>query len=298
MKRIYMNKHWGGIGCPDNARIAIEEVVKPTFDSFHNVSYLKKIEGTPEYGMTPTKFVFKVNNSNTRYLVMLPDFRNSWAGWGYPSSIFSQWIYDLDEPYSAAFPYTSEIHRESYRATGSDGNKKTGYELYYITDENNNLKVFWEINGFGNYYYTYPTVFVTTVTGREGVIIFRGALNQPVFFYLDDPYNAPYYIILDYHRYTEVDKVVMMNYLPIRTGGGVTDQIVDIVESKMVRIYNTGLLSYMNNGINADSPSVRKLIKIDDKYYRQLCANWWYEDPKRDEAVTYIVDSNDPNYQQ
>lgn len=299
MKKIYVNKHfYNESNWYPNYKfkdLATNYMI-PFFNKFNNISYIKDITSTnTPWGEPWHEYVFQIKDYENRYMTFDANGNTSYLYWGF--YLFSNWIYSLSADYGV---YPVSFTRRNYAdsiATSLDYTK-WGFEFYYITDEDNNLKVFWEINCFNSYLQCYPTVFVTTASGRDGVAIFNDSGTGAVsFFYLDDPYNVRYYIPWNFGAYVSKDSVIKLNYIPIQIGNNATymanSQVVDVIDSELVYILNTDLKAVAISGQNNNTlPFIRKLIRVDGKNYRQLIGNWWYEDPKGDEPVTKLLDEN------
>ena len=257
----------------------ITNVIAPKLGSYSNLTYI----GMSVYGDVRDA-IFQIGD-NTNYYFALK--RN---GGSYSSSL-SPYIYGTYSLTANNTPigynYRSDANRFSWK---NNNYGHVSFYMYSLTDEDDNLKAFWiPAPAYDYRNYSNPIVFAKTAKNRDVILQFRDGNRSTTCFFLDDPTHYPYYINHNTYKYVSDTDVFKIKYLPIvdQDGG---NKLVDAIEDKFVFILNSNISAYVNGdyGYTNDSGYIRKLIKVNGVYYRQLVTNWWYEDPKGDEAVELI----------
>lgn len=290
MKSLYVNKfiEFETFNRADIYTKVMDTIFVPYLNRFNNFSLVNTLDGT--FGK---EYIFQINNSESLYMAFVGAFnedwdlkRNSdWAIWSYPVDSPSP-EYRVMPSFNPVRNSTAGVTRGPVQQKG----QKIGFEFYSITDENNNLIAYWEENAIGSYINRNPYVFVTTTTGKKGILF--GASGGILFVYLNDPNNTIYYICNDQTKYTNDNLVIKENYIPIFKTNSVYGEITDIIDSKFIHIFNTKLRSYNENEL-MNTLFSHKLIKVDNKLYRQINNNWWYEDSLGDEEPFIVNDDPD-----
>lgn len=289
MKTVHVSKTYD-VGSGTNNiwnkwRLMIEDAVLPIFQDFNNLTYL---------GMTSVanagQFVFSINDTSNVFLRMSLGNGNS------NSSSIALCTSDSGSLTTNPANIGNQQYWPQGRISRIDNGTKAFFDfwMYYITDSEDNLRVFWTPNPtFGGKDLSNAKVFVTTAKGRDVIVDFPVAFYELNAFFLDDPGRINYKIPQDASVYSSDGDVLKSNFIPIRTAGALTDPIVDLIDEDFIHIYNTEInaLGYNSDKFNNTSTNVRRLIRVDNKYYRQIVNNWWFLDPLGDEPVVEIFDT-------
>lgn len=238
--------------------------------------------------------VFKIKNYTSIYIRICKDDRNDFAGTtDYPKLRLSKSA-DLSTCNSY---YTNDgsvnISYGGQATYYGTGNINMKFNMYVVTDTNNNLKCLWQMKAPGSSLARSQGILIgETENGRDFVAIIGESYNATSVIYLDDSDCVSYRIPEDTTLYNNPQKVLKKNWMPITTTNNI-NTFIDNMENMFVRIINSDLTSYEGSGgVNKDSASIRKLIQIGNKYYRQITANYWIEDPKGDvtpETITNVT---------
>lgn len=290
MKTVHVKKTFD-VGSGTNNKwvkwkLMMDEIVIPIFEDFNNLTYL----GMSEVA-NAGQYVFKFKNTNNLYLRITCVRYNT--NTQYPSIVLglsnNGSLSSNDGWIGSNQSFPSE--RTSWVEDGTKAHIE--FWMHYITDENNNLQVFWTPNpSFGGRDWSNPKVFCKTAKNRDVIIDFPGTYYSLNAFYPDDSTVQNFYITQDNTQYSSATDVMRSSHTPIHPTNayGATD---DAIIENLIRIYNTNIDSWYNGssfGAN-NSSNVRKLIRIDNDYYRQLVGNWWFYDPLGDEQIVEYLDT-------
>lgn len=291
MKTVHVSKTYtisGGGQAIDYWSAMVEDIILPLFNSFNNLTYIGKYTGGYQY-------VYKVNNMpNVCLRIGYGDY------YGYPSiklmTSNSNLLTEVDHFIGNQQDYSN--HRIDMFDLGNN-RVRIDFWMYYITDDDDNLKVFWTPNpSYGSKVISYPKVFTKTARNRDVIIDFASGNNSLNVFYLDDPTITNYYIAQNTLSYTSDSDVIKSNYLPISASNAVNGACTDMITGEMVQIFNSKFDAiYIVDQINNWGAFNKKLIRVNNKYYRQLQTNFWFEDPFGDESIIEYLDPVSNNVQ-
>ena len=171
-------------------------------------------------------------------------------------------------------------------------NSNVKFNFYMVTDgtQDNNLRAIWQCKSpNSSITQSQGIILGQTDSERDFVGVMGQGANQIAIIYLDDSTNTAYRVIPDTSlSYAISGKVLKKNWWPVTTDNSLLNT-VDNLGSDFTRIYCAELDSLENSGTNKDSASIRKLIQIDNTYYRQIVANYWVVDPNGDETPVTIT---------
>ena len=285
MKKIYIDKTFEGTDNVMRLNNLVEECINPMFESFNNVRLVNVLETTLN-GHVNKEYIYEINGGTNLYLALLlnPSYPYSV---GYSCGFYTRFVSSSTPSYGTILDLENNgWSRYGDRIATTNGKYRT--EMYFITDEDNNLKVFWENNIAGDYRYPMFTIFTKTASGKDGAIVLTNGSDNLRFFYLNEASHMVYYIQRQQDRYNSDSSVIKLNYVVVQKS--INDDsafIIDVIDEDFVFIYNIGLYAYL---LNVDQPFSRKLIKVDNQYYRQLHSFMWYADPLGDEEPILYVD--------
>ena len=288
MKTVHIGRTYDGSGTNNWTmwKVMVEDVVLPIFQGFNNLTYvgMSTVSNNGEY-------VFSINDSNDYYL------RISIGSNSYPSLVLllsSSGSLTANGSNIGRDQVTGPQSRISFVKTqGINTRAYIDFWMYYITDDDDNLKVFWMPNPtFGGMDASYPKCFVKTAKNRDAIVDFASGDNALNLFYLDDDSHTNYFLAQDTTMYTSDSDVLKSTYNPIRVDRTITSGCTDAITEDFVKIFNSKLNSvwYSGGAFNNGGPNVRRLIRIGSTYYRQLVANWWIKDPMGDEPIVEYLD--------
>lgn len=287
-----------GNNWPSKMEYILENVIIPKMDTYNNLSYIGNAYG----GNNGREVVYSINGSLFDFLrigktISNNDVNNSSINCYVSKSnnLNENWASNQSAVEISNYGSSSLPNRIDWNYSGNSDLLSTitaNFILYSISDTNSNLKVLWAVSPtISRRTYPNPLVFTKTHSGRNIAICFRGASDtsndNPTVIFLDDSNRAIYYLKNDTRKFSSSTEVIKISGLPITTTNG-GDNIIDSVDDEMVQIVNMDLRSINGDTVYNNGGYVRKLIRIGNKYYRQLTSNWWFEDPKGDEPVEYV----------
>lgn len=170
------------------------------------------------------------------------------------------------------------------------------FDFWMITkDKENNkkdLQVFWQCKAPGQSH-TGSQGFIlgTSANNRDYIGIIGSGNNNIFIYYLDDSTLAQYSIPSDTTGFSDEYKIFKMNWMPITVNGNIANTR-DNCENYFVKIFNSNAelnAIEVATSSNKDSSSIRKLIQVGDKKYRQIVTCYWVEDPKGDEPTITLT---------
>lgn len=282
MKTVHVSKlYTTSSSAIDYWSAMIEDIILPIFNNFNNLTYVGKYTGGYQY-------IYKVNNMENACLrIGYGDY------YGLPSiklmTSSSILLNEADHFIGNQQDYSNS--RINMFDTGHG--VRMDFWMYYITDDDDNLKVFWTPNpSYGSKVISYPKVLTKTARNRDVIVDFAIGNNSLNVFYLDDATKTNYYIAQNTLSYTSDSDVIKSNYIPISASNAVNGACVDMITGEMVQIFNSKFDAiYIVDQINNWGAFNKKLIRVGNKYYRQLQTNFWFEDPFGDEPLVEYLDT-------
>ena len=272
----------------------LNDFFKPFMNSFTNISYV----GTYHPTAIDFQMIFSVNNSENIFLRVYggSDTSSNPCICFFVSNSGDPTVGGID---SNADPdrYDLNVPKRISIIPGIGDAALFDFWIYYIDDDNGNLQVIWTPNpSFGAKDYSNPFILNGVRTSKnKNVFVKFPPDDQAIQVYdFDDTNRVRYFIPQDATSYTSETDLIKSTFLPIRNGGGLGDGSTDLIPDKLVHIYNTKLNSVYVQTVNNNSKAfVRRLVRVGNKYYRQLVSNWWFEDPNGDELpVREYTDEN------
>lgn len=281
MKKLYVHDYTvAGSNQPQRWENLMTETLVPIFSNFNNLTYIGMASSGDRREM-----VFQIGNCTNRYL-RLHNGGSTGAGaddqrlmvqWSATDSLstVNTWI-DTNE--------TVDVGRVTIETTGV-----CTFSLWYLTDENNNLRCFWSskrLNQATNDNAVY--LFLETVDNREIIVRSNQYFSNFRVGYLDDSEYTSYYINYRNLVYDSLNEVLIDPIICISNTPGETFIYTSnfVIDNKLVQIYNRDLGGYWTNNTHGyNSADARKIIQVGNDYYTQLINQFWYKDIDGDLVV-------------
>lgn len=282
METIFVNEYaLTGSTIPDKWANFVDTVIGPKLGSYNNITYLGMATNTSR--TNDREAVFQLKDSSNVFLRLVNEGNNNATQQKFTFRLSNTGSLTTTNSYinvgqqvsSTNFSFTNDI---------------ISLYIWLVSDANNNLITLWQFKPtYSILTESYPLLFVKTGTDRDVIIYPRTAAYQPIVVYLDDSSNFQYYLTNDVTSVNILNKILRINCIQISSTGDLA-YTVDAINDPMCKIYSTDLNSVFNSQTSTYSSShVRRLIKANNTYYRQVIVNYWIMDPKGNEEVTEIT---------